>query len=805
MKFFDYFDKLGLKFDKLSSSWNTLDTRKNTLTNARGTSSDISSIDQTAIEQAEKFAKDIDQIEKSMKDLNKEDELWKKHNSELTRLKSEARKMENAFFSEKTRLDKSLEADEKKIMDETVDNLKKKTRSYDSASEAERIFQNDLTKLTKTLTSGGIELEDYDKKAAELYNKKIKQQGLSSTIKTVSGNAFGGAEGQVSSFIGGIGDGFGKLLKMIFPEFAILIDAIVGLFKEALKQIFDASKMFIDITRKTGGLITQQQLGYNNVGMTEGGSESIQHKTIAANVSMDQYKDAIDNLFTGSMGQVSGMRDNLQQAGKDIDNYGIASAKMSKLWNTDITKAVQGLTMGYNLSLKEATSTTEQFTWATHELGLNASTAMSNLERLSNNTGKYYFKSKENMENLALMATKLGVSVDDLLEGTGKANSMTELFAQQQNLAALGLGNTANSVAEVYALQQTGQEDKAIALKQVAIAKDLTSQHFIDKEGNVTKPGIDTLKTAGYSKEMIEASAKIARDSKDAQVSFEVMAGLAKGTAEQEQQKLKWEREHMSYTEKLQRIYNSFIQPLVDMVKGLLGPSITELLDGLMEIGDALAPIFKDFVGAFSLIGTGLGYIVGFLMSVISSVGKLIKLLWGGLQWVVNKVADLLSWIFGSSDTEENKKAVGTTETPQEEHSLLYQMFDVKGSFEYLGEKFDELYRAITGNTDALEDSTKKKNEITEADKASIKNYQQVTWKDVINDTGLPGQKELQVAKAQVSSAVSAKKSSEAATRDAFQNKFEVNNNPAKQTTIVQTHIQVSGVTGVSSAVNKKL
>ena len=805
MKFFDYFDKLGMKFDRLSSSWNSLDTRKNTLSNARGTHTDVGSIDEAAIAEAEKYARDIDQVEKSMKGLRQEDELWKKLNTELTRLKFEARNMEKKFFDEKTRLNKSLYADEKRIEAETLDRLKKTKRSYDSATEAERVFQNDLTKLTRTLTSGGMEMEEYDKKVSALYDKKMRQQGMTSTIKTVSGNIFSGAEAQTSGFINGIGNGFGMLLKTILPEFAILIDAIVALFKEALKQIFDASKMFIDIQRKTSGIVTREQLGYNQVGMTDYGRESIQHKTTAANVSMDQYKDAIGNLFTGPMGQVAGMRDNLATAGKDIDNFGIASARMTKLWNTDITKAVQGLTMGYNLSLKEATETTQNFSWAAYDLGLNTSTAMANLEKLANGTGKYYFKSKENMQNLALLATKLGVSVDDLMEGTSKMNSMTDLFTQQQQLAALGLTSTANSAAKVYALRQTGEEDKAIALQQTSLAKDLVSNRFIDKNGNVTKQGIDTFKANGYSEEMVKAAGRMARDAKAAGVSFEAIADASHRTAEEQRRIMQVQYQNATLTEKLGMIYNQLIQPFVDMIKGLIGPTIVELIDGLWDLGNALEPVFKDFIGAFSLIGTVIGYVVGSIMSVLTVLAKIIKVIWGGLQWIVMKVVDFVKWLGFETDEEQQKEAGGKISGKEEQHSTLYRMLDLKGNLDALGNKLDDWYDAITGNTDALKKDKEEKIKVTDEEVKKIQQYQRVTWGE-LGIKGTQSQREFTAAKAQLSSITAARKSSEAMMREAFQNNINVNvpREQTKQTTVVQTHVQVDGVLGNNKAVVKK-
>ena len=188
-----------------------------------------------------------------------------------------------------------------------------------------------------------------------------------------------------------------------------------------------------------------------------------------------------------------------------MQNYALTAAKMTKLWGVDISETVANLTMDYGMSVGSATTATESFSYSAKELGLNMKFAAKNLERVSAMTSKYYFRSFDQMSKLAMLATNLGVNVDGLVEGANKMTSMTDLFTQQQEAASFEMGNLANNMSQIYALNATGSEAEASKIKLMAAYQDLVSRGLYDRRGMVSAMGLTTVKQMGFNEDEIKA------------------------------------------------------------------------------------------------------------------------------------------------------------------------------------------------------------------------------------------------------------------------------------------------------------
>lgn len=641
-KFHDLFKGFGAKIDELASSWKTSQKREEeTRINSGDITRLVNELKQLGI-YAEKSTEDIVKLESELDILYQNP---KRNAVEIALKEREIEKIRKDALEVESKIQELqkdiIDKEEKRFNDEL-----KRSTSWNKAAgdfnKAEEKFKSDLEKIIKQRATGNIKEQDFMEKR----NKLMKEAQMLGNIK----NAFAATDNGIETLTNGIANGAGKIFGMIFPElemFAVVVEEVVG---RAVKMFIELNDALVKIQRTTGGIVNAAALGYNATGTLQGGMESLRTTMAKNNIDLQDYGDALNRLFQGPMGQVVGMKTNLKASGDELQKYALASAKMMKLWGTDISGAVQGLTMNYGLSIKGATDATEAFAYSAKRLGLNMSTAMKNLQRVTELTNKFYFKSLTSMTNMAMLATKLGVSVDSLTEGALKMTSVTDLFSKQQEMAALELGNYASNLAKIYAARATGRTDEAARLEMMSLYKDIKGRGFVDRRGQITAQGITTMQAAGMGPEQIDALNRMSKVMKDTGLTIEEqMAPLKNLSPEKRDVRLKNERENRTMGESVNIITKKLWSGIIDPIAAILGPIIKSWLGAVESIVDALQEwwgFLQDILMLGGVIPTIIGWFEGFY-DAISSTFQDLKDSIASIREKIKPVVDFVSKAFG--------------------------------------------------------------------------------------------------------------------------------------------------------------
>ena len=608
MKFFDLFGRMGDDIRGLAKSWEKAKQKEAAENAQKLDTGDVAMlVNELKLlgNNASNTTDELGKLDDQLTDLYVEP---KKNAGEIAILEKKINDLRRTGLEEEQRIQEL----QKKIIDEEgkifKDQIKRSTSwkaSTNDWSKAEDRIQEQLQKAIKTRMSANGNEQDFLKER----NKLLQNAKILANAKA----AFAAADDVMGTMADSVASGAGKIFGAVFPEFealAVIIEEVVG---RAIKQITELNNALIGMTRSTGGIVTAAGLGYEATGNMKGGMESLKTAALRANVSVKEYGDALGNLFQGPMGQVVGMKTDLKNAGDELNKYAMTSAKMMKLWGVDISGTVQGLTMNYGMSVRGATDATENFAYAAKRLGLNMATAVKNLQRVTELTNKFYFKSISGMSNMAMLATQLGVSVDGLTGGAVKMNSITDVFSKQQEMSALEMGNYANNLAKIYAARQTGRVDEAARMEMMSLYKDMSQRGMTDKRGQVTQRGITTLDAAGISDEQITALNRMGKVLQDTGLSIEEQMKPLKGLSPEKQAtRMKMERENRTMGESANMIGGQLIAAIIDPISAILGPPLKALMGGIESIVSALSAMWK-VVNQVWMAFSGLGQIISFL------------------------------------------------------------------------------------------------------------------------------------------------------------------------------------------------
>lgn len=603
-----------------------------------------------------------------------EDELKKttagtKEESEvLTKLRNTRKDLTDSEMAEKISV-KALDVEREELIQTEIKGTTTSKKYNKSITDLNTQFDKDLKKLTKDLSEGNIGLEDYDKSLKNMKTDMLKKKALAGLNDTA------GAVGEGMDMVGDtIVDG----ITAAVPELEVAAAFIKQTVVAAFEQINELNKSLIELQRNTGGMITASRLGYDAFGNSAKGMESLKTATIAANVSVGEFADAMKSLSSGTFGQTIGTTQDLANASKDLQEYGIEAAREMKMYGADIGPSVRNLFQNFGKGIGEATKMLKDGADKARALGLNAAAFVKNFTEVTDLVGEVYFKTSEEMQKMALIATQLGVSVGTIGKGLQKMNSVTDLFSKQQKNAALGLDVTAKALSKIYALRQSGQGGEAAKLEFASLAKDLQRQGLAPK-GQVSQQGIATLEAAGVTKDAIAGIQKLAMQAERTGVDVGALGDTSKLSKMQQLKLAHDEAANMTLEEQFNQITGlvkqSFIDPWAKIfgpvLKGLLteikpmAEMFSTLVSTIMAVVDtALAPlmeVFNQVTAAVSDVLTPLSnlfktlqsalapvlnvskqmgiFIVKFIMNPFRIVGRII----GGVIDVVSKVVKVIS------------------------------------------------------------------------------------------------------------------------------------------------------------------
>lgn len=550
-----------------------------------------------------------------------------------------------------------LDKEQEKVIKNIDDEVKSKVKGRDRVKEVEKDFSNQIDELKENFKLGQIDAKSFQDQLKDLKLGEVGAKGAA-TIKNMGVNIFKNIGGSLKDTFSGMGDTLGSMaggglksvLGTLMPKFlgpiSYAVDALISAATKAIGQIMDLNKSLIDLQRSTGGVVTASKLGYDAMGNSIDGYKSLKTATIEANVSMAEFSGAVASLVDDSFGSTIG---GVKIATGEIAAFGAEAAQMKKYYGADIGPTVRRLYQDYGMSVKDATKFVGDASDKAQALGLNVAGFVKNLTEVTNLVGEVYFKSREEMQKMATIASQLGVSVGTLSKGLIKMNGINDLFQQQQRNAALGLGTLSKNLAKIYALRATGKGGEAAKLETTSLAKDMARQGLINKGGEVTQQGIATLEAAGVSKDAIAGISKMAKEAEATGIPIGKLGDVSKLTADEQAKLEQVQKENMSISERLNIAWDSFMQTFIDPIADLLGPVVSGLTDAFEGVIAVVKPIASFLMTALitplKFVG---GMISGFFKSVgetFSGVGKKLSALWEKIQPAFSAIGKVFSFI----------------------------------------------------------------------------------------------------------------------------------------------------------------
>jgi len=639
MKFGQLFDLMGQGFSSIiktsgkSSVTNKASTPEGAALNFDKATKNLEELEVTAntiTERIVKAQKKLDDVRrKEPENLEKIEALEKN----LDKQRAKALIINKQIESQEKATEK---ANEKLI--KSFDNYQSKFSKIDVAEKAAKDLSLQIDKLKDELDFGAISGAEFEDKMKSLLDKgfamdnlKTFQGGINNVQNALKDNFMTSFENSIIT--AGVEAGYtAEELMLVKVAFDILKDVA----EMVWKQITELNSVLIEMTRNSSGLFNAFMINSDAMGNMTGSAESLKTQLLMSNLSMEDFSKAMGGLFTDGFGQIAGMKTNLKEAGDEMLYFGKEAAKYSKLWGVNLSEAVRELTMNYNTGLKESTLLATETADAAKDAGLSMEAAVKNLQQVAALAGSYYFTQLQGMKNLALYATLLGSNVNTLMGSIGGLESVTDLFTKQQSFAALELGNTANNMAKIYALKQTGQGDKAIGIMVGNLAKDLKAKGMMGEHG-VTNAGIATLKGAGIDQEAIQAVSRLGKMSEETGIALEKLMSPEKANFFQKLQIKNEEVKNRTILESLSMLSGSLRSTIVDPLAKVFGPLIKAFIDITSAIWSFVKPIL-DFAISIAFIITGLDFLIG----VITGVGETFTYVFGALSSIWDSISSYI-------------------------------------------------------------------------------------------------------------------------------------------------------------------
>jgi len=524
-----------------------------------------------------------------------------------------------------------------------------------------------------------------DSKLSQASRDEALKNLKADTFKKKSMAMFTDTDAAMADGMNSVSNAITSGIETIAPELAPFMAVIEHSIGDAFKQVLELNDSLVKLQRATGGVITSAKLGYDAFGNSTKGMMSLKTATIAANVSMGEFDDAMKSLSSGGFGQTIGAAQDLSKSQEDLSKYGIEAARAMKMYGADLGPSVRNLFQNFGKGIGEATTLLKDGADKARSLGLNAAAFVKNFEGVTDLVGEVYFSTTEEMTKMAMIATQLGVSVGAMSKGLIKMNGITDLFSQQQKMAALGLDTTAKALSKIYALKQQGKGGEAARVSFAAMAKDMQKQGMT-KGGAVTQQGIATLEAAGVDKEAIAGIQKLAQQAERTGIDVGQLGDTSKLSRMQQLKLAHDEAANITLEEQFGQITGLVKQAFIDPLAKLFGPimkgilnvlkpladifssvistvmdvisiALTPLIEAFTQVSDLLSDVFTPLAGLFSTLKNaltpvftalkGLGtFVVQFLMVPFRIIGKVIGGLFSVISSVVKVIGEKLAPVF---------------------------------------------------------------------------------------------------------------------------------------------------------------
>jgi len=486
--------------------------------------------------------------------------------------------------------EQNLNKEKQKTIDSLGKEINTRSRHQNTLSNIQAQFEKDQTELFNSFRAGSDDVNQLKKDLAKLELKTLgKNLGAQLSSGDVQGTMNAAGNFAANTFQN-------ALTKVLPPGMSQVAGFITDRLVDAFGQVMELNKELVNLERSTGGVVSAAKLGYDAMGNSAEGFKSLKTAAVEANISVEEFSGAMKSLVNA--GFQEGILGAIKPATEELQAFGVQAARMQKMYNADLGPAVAKFMNDFGMKMGDAANFVGNAADKAQSLGLNVQGFMENLTAVANLAGEVYFKSREEMQKMATIASQLGVSVNTLASGLVKMTNMNDLFSQQQKAASLGLSSLSKNLGQVYALQKTGRGGEAAKLQVTSIAQDLAKQGLINKEGQVSQQGIETLSAAGLDKEAIAGIQKMAREAQQSGIALSKLGDTSKLTKEEQERLAAVQKANMTIGERMNVAWQGFLQKIIDPIANILGPVIDGLATSIAWVIEALTPIAPIILGA---------------------------------------------------------------------------------------------------------------------------------------------------------------------------------------------------------------
>ena len=385
-------------------------------------------------------------------------------------------------------------------------------------------------------------------------------------------------------------------LKALSTEFFTL-SAIMA---AATEQIIKSNRYLIEYSRRVGGAMNYRTLGFDATGNNLTNTGSLSSITSLNNISEDQFFDALGGFAKGKV-----LGQDYSKSASDIQKFAIEQGRLIKLYGVasgDVAKITEVSTQLYGVSIKQLNQEFAEGAKTAKMAGLNVQEYFKNLAQASELIGETYIKGgTQGLERLALFATRLNTSVDNLVKIGGNFKTLSDIFEQQGKGTNLGLNNYAQQAGLLFAKTQLGLYEEANKIAITALSKDV--QKYTDKNGIIDQRGIRSLQEMGFDKEYIQTIQRTIQAQRKLGVSFDELTDISKLSTKKQLEYYEEMSNSATITEKLNKLWSIVKATFLDPVASVLGPALRVVIDTLILAFQGLYVILKPIIYGFQLIG----------------------------------------------------------------------------------------------------------------------------------------------------------------------------------------------------------
>lgn len=398
---------------------------------------------------------------------------------------------------------KKLLAEREKLNDElskVSPNSKRAKEIKKELASNEKEFKSNWGKMSSSIAAS----TEAKKDAADITMQLNEEKGFKGLAKNL------GQTATQTEFLGvSVGDFLGTMQAGPAALLTVAATVMAEVSKMTYEMMKEQNEAMINLERSTGGLASAATLGTNKFGRLEGSISTVGDVTRRANVSLEQFSDAMTEFFQGGGGHTMGTGD-LRQRKTAMMDLGIWGARIKKLYGADIIPAIRTLFQNWGEDgIMSLTEMMHDGVMQAKSEGLDPEQFAKNMNDVAKMSGKLTFKNGvKGMKEMAMYATKMGANVEDIANGFSEMNSFTDIFENQARLGAMGFNNLGASQGKVFGQRMQGDSLGAYQTELEGIVQDLQNRGGIDtKTGDLTAQGQFMLGPNGlkYSQEQIQA------------------------------------------------------------------------------------------------------------------------------------------------------------------------------------------------------------------------------------------------------------------------------------------------------------